>query len=58
MPVMREQRALQRLYGPRSVHCYDTAESQGSHGEYQVGLGDERGHRIVEADCIRLKKKL
>ena len=56
MPVMREQRALQRLNGPRSVQCYDTVGSQGCHAEYQVDLGDKRGHRIVGADCIRLKK--
>ena len=41
MPVMREQRALQRLNGPRSVQCYDTVGSQGCHAEYQVDFGDE-----------------
>ena len=41
MPVMRERRALQRVNGPRSVQWYDTVGSQGSHAEYQVGLGDE-----------------
>ena len=56
MPVMREQQALQRLNGPRSLQCYDTAGSQGSPAEYLVGLGNEGGHRTVEADCVGVKK--